>query len=151
MPFRTPGESAKLKAASRGLRERLAGEGYTVNGDMKTWRVYVVELLPPEKQDPKHKPAGYLYVGQTSISVEERARQHELGPSYPWKGRQTHSRPCHKQFKVLRLDMLPAAFTGPLYSEELALNAESMLRLYFESLGYEVIGGQERYPKGREA
>ena len=47
--------------------------------------------------------------------------------------------------------MLPAAFTGPLYSQELALNVETMLRLYFESLDYEVVGGQERYPKGREA
>ena len=43
--------------------------------------------------------------------------------------------------------MLPAVFTGPLYSQELTLNAESMLRLSFEGLGYEVIGGQERYPK----
>ena len=129
MPVRTPGESAKLKAASRRLHQRIAGGEYTVHGDTKTWRVYVAELHPPKKPAPNHKPAGYLYAGQTSISVEERPRQHELGPSYPWKGRQNHSRPCHKQFKLLRLDMLPAVFTGPLYSQELTLNVETMLRL----------------------
>lgn len=57
MPVRTPGESAKLKAASRRLPQRTAGEGYTVNGDTKTWRVYVVELHPPKKPAPNHKPA----------------------------------------------------------------------------------------------
>ena len=57
MPVRTPGESAKLKAASRRLPQRIAGEGYTVNGDTKTWRVYVVELHPPKKPAPNHKPA----------------------------------------------------------------------------------------------
>jgi hypothetical protein len=41
--------------------------------------------------------------------------------------------------------MLPAAFSGPFYSKELALCAESGLRLYFEALNYVVIGGQERY------
>ncbi len=77
--------------------------------------------------------------------VEERARQHALGPHYPWKGKPKHSKPCHRRFKALRLDMLPAAFSGPFYSKELALCAESGLRLYFEALNYVVIGGQERY------
>ena len=54
---------------------------------------------------------------------------------------------CHRRYKTLRRDMLPAAFSGPFYSKELALCAESGLRLYFEALNYAVIGGQERYPK----
>jgi hypothetical protein len=112
---------------------------------MTTWHVYVIESAPPKKLDAKSSPKGYLYVGQTSIAVEERARQHALGPHYPWKGKPKHSKPCHRRFKALRLDMLPAAFSGPFYSKELALCAESGLRLYFEALNYVVIGGQERY------
>jgi hypothetical protein len=145
MPFRVPEEAAKLKASMKDLREKLSAEGYTVNGDMTTWHVYVIESAPPKKLDAKSSPKGYLYVGQTSIAVEERARQHALGPHYPWKGKPKHSKPCHRRFKALRLDMLPAAFSGPFYSKELALCAESGLRLYFEALNYVVIGGQERY------
>jgi hypothetical protein len=147
MPFRVPEEAAKLKASMKALREKLSAEGYTVNGDMTTWHVYVIELHPTKKADPKHPPKGHLYVGQTSIAIEERARQHALGPHYPWKGKPKHSKPCHRRFKTLRRDMLPAAFSGPFYSKELALCGESCLRLYFEALNYVVIGGQERYPK----
>ena len=146
-PFSVPEEGAKVKAALKTLREKLSGQGYTVNGDTTTWRVYVIELHPTKKADPKYPPKGHLYVGQTSITAEERARQHELGPAYPWKGKPKHSKPCHRRFKTLRRDMLPAAFSGPFYSKELALCAESGLRLYFEALNYVVIGGQERYPK----
>jgi hypothetical protein len=144
-PFHVPEEGAKVKAALKTLREKLSGEGYTVNGDTTTWHVYVIELHPTKKADPKHPPKGHLYVGQTSIAVEERVGQHELGPTYPWKGKPKHSKPCHRRFKTLRRDMLPAAFSGPFYSKELALCGESGLRLYFEALNYVVIGGQERY------
>ena len=54
---------------------------------------------------------------------------------------------CHRRFKTLGLDMLLTAFSGPFFSKELALCAESGVRVYFEGLNYVVIGGQERYPK----
>ena len=146
MPFRVPEEAAKLKASMKALREKLSAEGYTVNGDMTTWHVYVVELAPPKKLDAKSSPKGYLYVGQTSIAVEERARQHALGPHYPWKGKPKHSKPCHRRFKALRLDMLPPGFNVTIFSMDQALHAESGLRVCFERQGYEVIGGQEKYP-----
>ncbi len=144
-PFRVPGEATRVKAALEALRERLSGEGYTVNGDERTWRLYVVELLPPTRPDPKVRPKGYLYVGQTSICVKERAQQHEEGPKYRWTGKPKYSKPCHRRFKALRMDLLPAEYAGPLYSRESALCAESELRLHFEHLDYAVIGGQERY------
>jgi hypothetical protein len=148
MPFRVPEEAAKLKASIKALREKLSAEGYTVNGDMTVWHVYVIELHPPKKTKKTASPAptGYLYVGQTSIGVLERARQHATGPAYPWKGKPKYSRPCHKRFKALRLDMLPPGFNVTIYSEEEALHAESGLRVCFERQGFEVIGGQEKYP-----
>lgn len=146
-PFRVPEEAAKVRAALKTLREKLSGEGYTVNGDTTTWRVYVIELHPPKKPDGRNPPMGYLYVGQTSIAVNDRALQHELGPAYPWKGKPKHSKPCHRRFKGLRLDLLPADFRETIYSKEAALVRESCLRVHFEKQGYWVIGGQERYPK----
>jgi len=146
-PFRVPEEATEVRAALKALREKLSGEGYTVNGDTTTWHVYVIELHSPKKPDGKVRPSGYLYVGQTSIPVEERARQHELGPLYPWKGKPKHSKPCHRRFKALRMDLLPPSHAGPFYSKESALCAESELRLYFERLNHTVIGGRERYPR----
>lgn len=148
-PFRATDESAKVKAALKDLREKLSGEGYTVNGDITTWCVYVIELHAPKKSSPKKQFKGYLYVGQTSIAIEERALQHERGPAYPWKGRPKYSRPCHRRFKGLRLDLRPPEYMGPFYSKESALLVESTLRLHCEALNYSVIGGQERYPKKR--
>lgn len=146
-PFRVPEDATQVRAALKALRQKLSGEGYTVNGDTTTWSVYVIELHPPKRPDPKVRPTGYLYVGQTSIAVEERARQHELGPCYPWKGKPKHSKSCHERFKALRMDLLPTEYAQPFYSRESALCAESRLRIHFERLHHAVIGGQERYPK----
>lgn len=149
-PFRVPEEAGKAKAAIQVLREQLTGQGFTVNGDARVWHVYVIELCNRKITGGTAPPRGFLYVGQTSISVYERARQHQLGPRYPWKKRPAYSRQCHKHFKSLRLDLLPDAFTAPLYSSEAALHAESCLRLYFEAQGYKVAGGTERYPGKRK-
>lgn len=145
-PFGVPEEAGKVKAAMKALRERLTGQGFTVNGDMRIWHVYVIELHDRKTTSRTAPPRGYLYVGQTSLPIEERARQHQLGPGYPWKKRPAFSRQCHKHFKALRLDLLPDAFKAPLYSSEAVLQAESCLRLYFEAQGYKVEGGTERYP-----
>ena len=42
---------------------------------------------------------------------------------------------------------MPEEYRLEFFHAELVLAAESDLRLHFESLGYEVRGGQERYEK----
>ncbi|MFM9010063.1 MAG: hypothetical protein ACKON8_04120, partial [Planctomycetota bacterium] len=59
----------------------------------------------------ERRPASELLI-RARVAVEDRARQHEQGPAYPWKGTPKHSKACHRRFKTLRLNMLPAVFGG---------------------------------------
>lgn len=148
-PFVLPAERALLKKAKATLIERLRSQGYTVGNDLTVWHLYAIELKPPKRPREQHR--GYLYVGQTSLDVEERIKQHRLGPAYPWKdNKPKHSRPCHEGFVQPRLDLIPERFRQTLYSKESALVAESDLRRYFEGLGYKVKGGTERYKQRKK-
>jgi len=145
-PYRHPDEKNQAAKAMAALRERLHCEGYTVNGDCTLWSLYVIELSDGHLARKEEDFRGYLYVGQTSIPVDERARQHQLGKRYPWKGKPKHSPTCHKYFKSLNLALIPKRFRGPYFCPESALRAESAMRLHFEARGYRVEGGTERYP-----
>ena len=147
--FIKPAQNAEIQAAAKALRERLRCDGYTVNGDMTVWHLYVIELDCP-RQTGKAQPKGDLYVGQTSLAVEDRIRQHREGHTST-RGHQLHSRLCHKYFKQPRLDLLPEDFQQSLFCKEDALTAEADLRIYFESQGYRVAGGTERLDARRKA
>lgn len=62
--------------AHRKLLKKLKGQGYTVNRDPMVWHVYVVELDKSAVSDPGK---GYVYVGETSKSPEERFIEHTTG------------------------------------------------------------------------
>jgi hypothetical protein len=141
MPFVIPEQRSAAIRAERALSDHLSSLGYTVNGNTKIWRVYVVELELPPKPSPEHN-RGYVYVGQTSIEVEERARQHRLGPAYR-PNYNAYSGICHKYFKQLRLDLLPEWARTKFFSRCDALRAEGRLRLHFEEKGFRVEGGTE--------
>ena len=79
---------------------------------------------------------GYVYVGQTGLSAEERAKQHELGPKYPWTTRPKHSRVCHRYFRKLNLGLLPQRCQTKLLCQSAASRAEYDLRRHFELKGY---------------
>lgn len=128
------------------LKEKLKHEGYVVLRNPR--RLYVVELKPSGNSG--RNAVGAVYVGQTSLPIEERIKQHRLGPKYPWKSKCTHSRRCHQRFVQPRLDLIPCQFKCIYGSLEETLVAESELRLHFEALGYEVIGGTERYEQQKE-
>lgn len=140
-PFLMPQHAAAARAAEKQLRDELSAKGYTVNGGMQIWRLYVVELeyTPPKKGAPK---VGRVYVGQTTLPVSDRVEQHRLGPSYR-PGYTKYSRPCHRLFKEMRQSLLPAWARQDFYSECAALRAEGCLHLHFSRLGYQVDGGTE--------
>lgn len=54
----------------------LKKEGFTVNRDASVWTVYVIELDPKGTKNPGR---GFVYVGQTSLTPEERFAQHKKG------------------------------------------------------------------------
>ncbi len=64
------------KQALTKLVGRLTREGYTVNRNTQVWTVYVIEL---DKTAVTNPGKGYVYVGETSRTPEERFRQHRDG------------------------------------------------------------------------
>ena len=76
MPFETPRDQDAIKRALRELREKLRCEQFTIGGSQDLWHVYAIELTDAHIVQ---KPKGYrglIYVGQTSLPVEERVKQH---------------------------------------------------------------------------
>ena len=140
-PYRYPRDKELIKAALKSLRKKLLCKGYTVNNSMSVYSLYVIELNDSHIADRPDGYRGYVYVGQTGLSVEERAKQHELGPEYPWKKKPKHSTICHSHFRKLNLGLLPQRFQTKLLCRSAALRAEYNLRLHFESKGYKVEGG----------
>jgi len=140
-PFIKPTQKPDVDAAMKLLRQQLRCDGYTVNGDMTVWHLYIIELMP--LSGDSGGSAGYLYVGQTSQPLEDRIRQHREGHHNP-KGQRLHSLACHKRFLRPRLDLLPSQFSQTLYCQEDALTAEADLRLAMEADGFVVEGGTEK-------
>jgi len=146
-PYRFPRDKALIDDALKHLRERLRCQGFTVDGVTDMYSLYVIELDDTHIAKRPEDYRGYLYVGQSELCPEERARQHELGPKYPWKKKPTYSRKAHRYFRGRVLNLLPPKFRKKLLCRSAALRAERDLRLYFESKGYEVEGGTELLPK----
>ena len=142
-PYKYPGKKHLIDKALHALREKLCCQGFTVDGVTDMYSLYVIELDDTHIAKKPEGYRGYVYVGQTVLSPDERARKHELGPKYPWKKKPNHSRPAHNYFRRLALELIPPKFRKKLLCRDAALRAERDLRLYFESKGYEVEGGKD--------
>jgi hypothetical protein len=148
-PFEYPRDEKLIERALRKLRENLRCVGFTIGKSQDLWHVYAIELND-DHLAKRRKPAGYrghVYVGQTSLPVEERVRQHELGNKYPWKGRPKHSKDCHRYFRRYAPQLVPPELRGPIACKRQALRFERDLRRRLERQGYRVIGGTELLPK----
>ena len=73
---RTYRTSEEAKQALLKLTRKLNSEGYTVNRNTQVWTVYVIEL---DKTAVTNPGKGYVYVGETSRTPEERFKQHRDG------------------------------------------------------------------------
>jgi predicted GIY-YIG superfamily endonuclease len=134
-PKRTFVDRESAEKARTSLMTRLKDRGFTVNGDLTVYFVYVIEL--DSAKAPNHR--GYLYVGQTSLDREVRVEQHRAGHRDDAKS--THSRVAHRLFVRRRPEMEPRRV---YFSREEAMRAESRLRRRLEARGYRVEGGTER-------
>ena len=122
------------------VRERLMAQGYTLNKNLSTWSVYVIELdtshfTPAQRK----KHSAFFYVGMTSKKVDARLAEHKEGARTD-KGPK-FGRSAHKYFSRYRPDLSPKKL---YFSKDQALRAESKKRLQLESRGYKVDGGTER-------
>ena len=67
-------EGKQVKKDKAQLVKSLKGQGFAVNGDTRVWCVYVVDL---DAIDIKDVGRGYIYVGQSAHTPEERYVQHK--------------------------------------------------------------------------
>lgn len=115
------------------LTVRLNREGFTVNRDTRIWSVYVVELDPSAVSKPGR---GFVYVGETSLSPEERFKQH-LDGSRNTRG-PLFSRVVHKHGVRLRPDLAPRR---KFFDQISSRRAEKQHFDRLKSKGFNVRGG----------
>ena len=111
----------------------LKSEGYTVNRDTRVWTVYVIEMDPKGCKDPGK---GFMYVGETSKTPEERFKEHIKGKRNK-RGR-LYSRSVRKYGLVLRLDLAPETRYFDAASSKAA---EKRWARKMKDEGYKVVGG----------
>jgi GIY-YIG catalytic domain len=119
----------ELRAAIRCLKS----EGYTVNRDTRVWTVYVIELDPKGCEDPGK---GFVYVGETSKTPEERFKEHIKGKRNK-RGR-LYSRMVRKYGQGLRPDLAPDI---KYFDAASSKAAEKRWARKMKDEGYKVVGG----------
>jgi hypothetical protein len=120
---------AECRAAVRCLKQ----EGYTVNRDDKAWTVYVIELDPKGRTDPDK---GFVYVGETSKSPEERFKEHVKGKRN--KRGPLFSPVVRKFGRCLRMDLAPET---KYFDQAASKAAEKRWAAKLKADGYKVAGG----------
>ncbi len=125
---------AQARAVRRDTIQNLKIKGFTVNCDTYVWSVYVIELDPAADKKPGE---GVVYVGETSLTPQERFIQH-TSKARGKKNRRLASPVVAKHGKALRMDLAPS---GKLYDKQSAKRAEAEWAEHLRSLGYVVKGG----------
>lgn len=120
---------SELRMAIRCLKR----EGFTINRDTSVWTVYVIELDPKACKNPGK---GFVYVGETSKSPEERFKEHLKGKRNK-RGR-LYSRAVRKYGRRLRPDLAPET---KYFDGTSAKAAEKRWAWKLKDEGYKVIGG----------
>lgn len=117
------------------LIRQLRTKGYTVNRTTTAYRTYVINLHNPNLKDPGK---GYVYVGQTSKTPEQRLQEHLTG-AVSTQGRNLASRVVKKH----GVDLNPTLMTDRIYlTQKQALKAERRLAERLRDQGYVVEGGR---------
>ena len=119
--------------AHRRLIKKLKGQGYTVNRDPMVWHVYVVELEKSALSDPGK---GYVYVGETSKTPEERFIEHTTGKRN--KHGRLYSSVVLRHGVRLRPDLAPKRV---YFDSAASKRAEKETFDRLEAKGYKVRGG----------
>ena len=116
------------------LKRQLRTKGYTVNRNTTAYRTYVINLHNPDLTDPGK---GYVYVGQTSKTPEQRLKEH-LNETRSRKGHNLASRKVSKYGTQLNYNLM----TQRIYlTQKQALKAERRLAERLREQGYTVEGG----------
>lgn len=128
------GTRKKAKSARKKLTNKLMSQGYTVNKDTTVYRMYVIEL---DADGISNVGRGYVYVGETSKSIEERFEQHKTNARSA-SGRKLASGVVYRRGQHLRHDLIPS---GVYFSRKASREAEARLAERLRKKGYRVEGG----------
>lgn len=130
-----PTTEAEAKRQKLKITNKMMRKGFTVNGDMSIWCLYVIEL--DDDVGPRDNPDfPWVYVGETILSPEARFVQHmtrarnNKGPLF--------SRVVGDHGLHLRPDLYE--HEPPLYTKEDAKIAEALLGERLARTGYSIKG-----------
>jgi len=138
-------QTSKLEVAKERLERLkidLARKGFAINRDIRTWRVYVLDINPeiaPAKSN-HGKLEKEIYVGQTSATVERRLAQHQ-GRVLSKSGKFIGSRKVRNRNPLLNTRLSPKKV---LFTKADALAFETSVHQRLEALGYQVLGDTEK-------
>ena len=142
----------KLKVAEervKRLKTDLARQGFAINSDSKTWRVYVLDIdadvAPPIPMKNRGKLGKVVYVGQTSLTLSAREARHRGAPTKA--GRYIGGRKSKGRVLKLNREMTP---TKQLFTEDDAKKFEVEYSHKLEMAGYRVLGDGLTDPKKKK-
>lgn len=123
----------------RSLKQGLTKDGYAINGIATTWHTYVVNLDPAGMTDVGK---GYVYVGQTSHTPEERYAIHK-GPKPEAPARDIRSKVVNKRGIGLNYELMKQLTPeSPIFTHADALRLEKTWAKKLHSMGYRVEAGE---------
>lgn len=136
------GQPLTVVEAKRTLRlekQRLARLGHAINGNATVWNCYVVDLEPPSGMT--NIGTGYVYVGQSQLSPEERFKVHK-GPRPEPPKHDIRSRIVHNRGIRLNQELMTSLRPkGPFFTQPDALSAEKTWARELHNRGYRVEAG----------
>jgi len=120
------------------LKTDLARDGYAVNGDTKTWRVYVLDVDLDVKAGAKNvkERQRILYVGQTSTTPEKRLSQHQ-GKELSKKNKHIGSPKLKNRKLAINKRLTPQKI---FFTKNDAVAFETQTHKRFKALNYLVLG-----------
>lgn len=122
-----------VKKLKKELTNSLKSTGYTVNRNTDLWTVYVIELDRNATRDPGR---GYVYVGETKKTPEERFLEH-LNRAENGKTK-LYASVVANHGQRLRMDLAPE---GQYLDSASSKQAEKEWAIHLRSLGFKVKGG----------
>jgi hypothetical protein len=126
------------KAILRREKRRLAKLGLAINGIATIWHTYVVDLDPTGMTDVGK---GYVYVGQTSHTPEERFAIHK-GPKPAAPANDLRSKVVHKRGVGLNYELMKQLTpSSPVYTQQDVLALEKKWAKKLHNMGYRVEAG----------
>ena len=126
------------KASLRREKNRLARLGHAINGNVTVWHTYVVDLDPTGMTDVGK---GYVYVGQTSHTPEERYAIHKGDrpepPAHDLRSKVVNRRGVGLNYELMS-QLTPSS---PVYTQTDALRLEKAWAKKLHKMGYRVEAG----------